>query len=408
MLTLAGALDGRDEEITVLFVDLDRFKVVNDVFGHAAGDELLRITAERLRALVRTQDTIGRIGGDEFLVVCPGLDNPVDALALADRVAAGLGEPVDLAGGRIDVQASLGVARTRAGSATAAEVVADADAAMYESKRMGRGEPILHRSAADTVRPLRTTSAPALRRALTSGELDVHFQPVVGLANGRTLGYEALLRWRQGGRWVAAADFIELAEVTGLIIEIGQWVVNEVCRQAGSARRLLGDDLLWFVNVSSLELAVPGMAVSVADTLSRHDLPAGSVVFEVTEHAGLAAGAIAHRTLLELDEVGVGVALDDFGTGWSSLALLRTVPVSWLKVDRSFISDLTDGADRHLVHSVLDLARRLDIRTVIEGVETDEQRRQLLALGAQVAQGHLFSEAEPLEHFLPDLRMSTA
>lgn len=408
MLTLTAALDGRDDDSTVFFVDLDRFKVVNDIFGHAGGDELLVATAARLRELVRVQDTIGRIGGDEFLVVCPGLANETDALALAERVAARLAEPVKVAGELIEVQASVGVARSGVGRSAAADVVADADAAMYVSKRKGRGVPVLHRRSSGKVRPLRNTSAPALRRALTSGELAVHYQPVVDLASGTTLGFEALLRWSQGGRWVVAQEFIELAEVTGLIIEIGQWVVDQVSGQAGAARRELGKDLLWFVNVSSLELAVPGMAVSVTDTLERGDLPPASVVFEVTEHAGLAAGAIAHRTLVELEEVGVGIALDDFGTGWSSLALLRDLPVSWLKVDQSFISDLSAGNDRHLVGAVLDLGRRLHLRTVIEGVETEQQRQQLLELGAVTAQGHLFSAAEPLEHFLAGVHSSTA
>ena len=407
MLTLAGALEGPDRVVTVLFVDLDRFKVVNDVFGHASGDELLLVTAERLRSLVRNQDTIGRIGGDEFLVVCPGLDNPDDGLQMAERVAGGLSEPVVLGGEPVEVCASVGVARSRPGT-TAAEVVADADTAMYESKRQGNGEPVLHRSASGMVRRLRTTSAPDLRRALTSGQLAVHFQPVVDMVGGGTIGFEGLLRWRQANRWVAAQEFIELAEMTGLIIEIGQWVVDEVCRQAVLTRQLLVDELLWFVNVSSLELAVPGMAASVAETLQRHELPPSSMVFEVTEHAGLAEGAIAQRTLFELDEAGLGVALDDFGTGWSSLALLRSLPVDWLKVDRAFISNLSTGRDRHLVQMVLDLATRLQIETVIEGVETDGQRQQLLDLGARLAQGHLYSRAEPIEHFLPAVTSSMA
>jgi EAL domain-containing protein (putative c-di-GMP-specific phosphodiesterase class I) len=271
---------------------------------------------------------------------------------------------------------------------------------MYASKREAAGRPVMATTGGGEPEMVRTSSvvdrAEALRRAMEAGELDVHFQPV-HRSSGELLGFEALLRWHRDGRLVPAADFIEAAEATGLICEVGPWVVDEVCRRAVASRRT---DLTWFVNLSPRELAAPRTIGAVHDALDRHGLPASSLVVEVTEHASLAEGGVASGVVAELAAMGVVAAIDDFGSGWSSLSSLLAVPAGWLKIDRRFVGAVGTPQGEAIVAAVIDLARRLGIRTIAEGVEDDAQLSVLRALGVDCLQGYLLGRPAPLDDLL--------
>jgi diguanylate cyclase (GGDEF)-like protein/PAS domain S-box-containing protein len=385
----------RSAGTAAIFVDLDRFKPINDRLGHTAGDRVLEIAATRLKAVVRDGDIVGRFGGDEFLLLLTGVSEVSEALEVAGRVANVLHKQVTLPGGSVDMRASVGVAWSCQPGLTAGELVAEADTAMYESKRQGAGRPVLFGSSLPMVAGSGLEDERWLRDALAKDLLEVHYQPIVDLDDGRTIGYESLVRGRRDGRLVVAGDFIELAERTGLIHDIGVLVLERTVAQA-AAQGAAADGLHWAVNASSLEIAAPGFTATVERCLTRHGVRPEQLIIEVTEHSSLGDSDQARTALRELDELGVLIALDDFGTGFSSLALLRTLPVSIVKIDRTFTAAITnDTRSRQLVDATIEMARRLDLTTVIEGVETEDQRELLLSLGGLRAQGWLFSPALP-------------
>lgn len=400
--TMLAMHAGRNSTTAAIFVDLDRFKQVNDLLGHAAGDELLVHVAEALRSVVRGDDVVGRLGGDEFLVLCPGSSGPDEALKVAGRIAEVVHRDIEIAGTSVELRASIGVACSSDDHRDADSLVAEADLAMYESKRQGACQPVLFAS------PMRRYVAGAasperlLRRALDHGELAVHYQPIVELRSGTPKAYEALLRWWRDGRLVVAGEFIDLAEQTGLIHDIGAWVLDEVCREAARPCHA-ASDLRWAVNLSPLQVAARGLAGFIEEALARHGTSPRSIVAELTEHQTLGDSPVARATLHELHELGVRIALDDFGTGWSSLELVRTLPVDFLKVDRTFTAALeTEPAASHITATVLDLGRRLGAHVVVEGIETKGQRRHLLGLGATLGQGYLYSRALSPEELFAD------
>jgi diguanylate cyclase (GGDEF)-like protein/PAS domain S-box-containing protein len=400
MSTLDERIAAPGAGLGIIFVDLDGFKQVNDTLGHATGDALLVGVGARLREAVRPGDIVGRVGGDEFLVVCTEIDD-VDAVRqIADRIDGALARGVHAADGQIEVRASLGVAHTTTAAASSDRLVAEADAAMYVAKREARETaPAVVTAAHDRPSALRTRATDdelELQWAIEHGDLEVHFQPVVALSSRSVRGLEALVRWRRDGEMVPAVSFIELAERTGLIVEMGAFIVNEVCRQA--AAHGFDDSLRWFVNMSPTELAAPGALASVLASLDRHDLGAERIVVEVTEHSDLSESVSARRAVEGLAAAGASIALDDFGTGYSSLALLRSLPIEWIKVDRSFTMDLgVDPVARHLIDICADLARKLDLGLIVEGVETEAQAAILADAGVELVQGYLFSPARPIE-----------
>lgn len=401
MQILDDALARPGERMAVVFIDLDRFKAINDELGHAAGDELLVVAADRLRSVVRGDDVVGRIGGDEFLVVCPRVSSAEEAIDIAERVAAVMRREVELQVGMIDMRASVGVAWTGSETTDADELVARADAAMYESKRRGIGRPVAFAPALRRTDAIKLDDERALHHALERGDLVVHFQPIVRLETGAPIGFESLVRWSRGSYGVAASEFIEMAEETGLIHELGSRVRGELVRNATDFRQRAGDAALWFSNLSMQELQMPGIVESVTDAIDEMGLPRESFVVEFKCTVGHDEMEIAARSLSQLADAGLGLALDDFGAGTASLDVLRLVPLSWVKIAPSFTTSLTiDPVAERIVESMLALSSSLAISSIAKGVETEAQRAMLVDMGADLGQGHLFAAAAPLTTLL--------
>jgi diguanylate cyclase (GGDEF)-like protein/PAS domain S-box-containing protein len=395
--------------VGVLFLDLDRFKDINDARGHAAGDRVLTQLVPRLRAELRATDTLVRFGGDEFAVVCEALQSPDDATALADRLLLAVARPLTLDGVEYATTASIRIAVGRRGdAATAAALIRDADTAMYQAKRRGGNrhelfDEVLRRRVLRRVELERE-----LRGALRSGELFLLYQPLVPLDDTRRMGSEALLRWRRPGHGIVCpGEFISTAEQSDLILAIDEWVIDQACGQLAQwiARTAeLGlPELRCGVNISARHVARPELLETVRDALARHAVAPRHLVVEITESALITDPTGAARTLGALRELGVFTGLDDFGTGYSSLLWLRDFPLSSFKLDRSFIAALeTSESNRTIVRSMCELGLDLDLTVVAEGVETEAQAQLLRQFGCRLAQGHLFAAPMPgdeLVHF---------
>jgi diguanylate cyclase (GGDEF)-like protein len=378
------------------FLDLDRFKLVNDSHGHEVGDQLLKGLGERLAAAVRPGDVVGRFGGDEFVVVVPGVSDDAAALELAERIRAALAAPLLVAHRELFVSGSVGVAVHRPGE-DAEAVLRNADTAMYRAKAHGRNCAAVFDAAMreSAVALLRTQSD--LHRALERDELTVLYQPKVDLEDGTVLGAEALVRWRHPERGlISPLDFIPVAEETGLVVPIGGWVLREACSWAVRATERQGRPVTVAVNVSSLQLAQPDFAEVVADALTTTGLAPQQLCLEVTESMLVEDPTVAHASLAGLRAHGVRVALDDFGTGWSSLTYLQQLPVDEIKLDRSFVNKVTeDPTAATIVASLIGMAEAMGLSITAEGIETAEQLAFLRRHGNLDGQGYLFSRPVP-------------
>jgi diguanylate cyclase (GGDEF)-like protein len=393
-------------QVGVLFVDLDRFKVVNDTLGHSVGDEVLIRIGERLLGSVRPGDTVGRLAGDEFVVVCEDIETN-DLLRVAERVSAAIQAPLPLYGRESVMTASVGVAVVDGGG-RAEDVLRDADVAMYRAKERGRARIEIFDAAIRARLLARLETEQALRRALQDGQLRLHYQPIVRCTDTRLLAVEALVRWeRPGAGLVGPAEFIAVAEDSDLIIHIGRWVLGEACAQLGrwqAARPSLAG-LRVAVNLSARQFTDPDLVSIVAEELTRAGVPPQSLCLEITESVLMEEVEATAETLRTLKQLGVGLSIDDFGTGYSSLSYLKQFPVDVVKIDRSFVSGLgTDPDDHAIVNAVVSLAHALSLEAVAEGVETDRQLHELRRLGCDGAQGYLLGHPVPARPSGPAVR----
>ncbi len=382
----------------VLFMDVDRFKVVNDSLGHMLGDQLLIAMARRVQQCVRPGDTVARLGGDEFTVLLEDIVDVNDTLRIAERIQSEVTLPFTLGTHEVYTTVSLGIALSGEQYRKPEEVLRDADTAMYQAKAQGKARHEVFdpgmRHHAVTLLQLETD----LRRALDRGEFQVFYQPIVSVPQRRLAGFEALLRWNHPERGlVVPADFIRLAEETGLIVSIGQWVLWEACRQVRTWHDLQtgdGERLTVSVNLSARQFQDPALVERVADALSVTDLPPSSLRLEITESVLMDQAEQSVRLLDQLKELGVQVQADDFGTGYSSLSYLHRFRIDALKIDRSFVAPIGRASEGgEIVRTIVTLAQNLGMSVIAEGVETDKQRLHLGKLGCQQMQGHLFSPA---------------
>lgn len=395
-----GARAGSD--VCVLFVDLDRFKSINDSLGHSVGDEVLELVAARLQEAVRPSDTVGRLSGDEFVVVCEDI-SPEDALRIADRVATTVARPVALYGRELVLTVSVGLA-TACPSATAEDVLRDADVAMYRAKERGRARIEVFDEAIRAQMLARIEMEHALRRAIGAGELRLHYQPVVDAGTGKLVALEALVRWQHPEKGLLYPDtFISLAEQAGLIIPLGRWVIEEACRQLAAwrtERSPLGAVRI-AVNLSARQFADANLVELVANALRTFRLPGPLFGLEITESVLMEEAEVTVATLRRLKELGVHLAIDDFGTGYSSLSYLQMFPVDTVKIDRSFVHHMgEDGGNDVIVAAVVGLAKALDLDVIAEGVETPAQLENLRRLGCGVVQGYLFGRPQAPEAYV--------
>ena len=395
-LSIQRAKSGRGHRFAVLFLDLDRFKNVNDSLGHGAGDQLLDAIARRLEQLSRPADTVARTGGDEYAVLLDGLQDHDDAVNFAERLQKELANPFVIAGQEVYVTASVGIALSDSSFETPENLLRDADIAMYRAKEKGKAryevfDSVMHARA---VALLRLEND--LRRAIERQEFRVFYQPIVALETRRIVGFEALVRWQHPERgFVPPGEFIPLAEETGLVADIDRWVLRESCRQMAEWQQLAPANraLTLSANLSSKELTQADLVGSIKSTLDETGFDPHCLRLEITESAVMENAETSATMLAQLRDIGVRISIDDFGTGYSSLSYLHRFPVTTLKIDRSFIGRMTeDGEKFEIVRTIMTLANNLGMDTVAEGVETERQLAQLRLLKCEYGQGYLFSK----------------
>ncbi|HEY0009904.1 MAG TPA: EAL domain-containing protein [Tepidisphaeraceae bacterium] len=410
---LAQARRDPHYHFAVLFMDLDRFKIVNDSLGHAAGDRLLTTVAQRLRECLRESDTVvssdtrdddesdpvvARLGGDEFTVLLDGLRTPGDAARVAQRLLAAVCQPVAFAGHELEITASIGIVAGNADYASEKDVLRDADAAMYKAKEAGKNRFAIFDESLHAAAVARLEMESDLRHAVERNELLLHYQPIVSLQTKKLKGFEALVRWQRNGRLISPGEFIPLAEDIGLIVPIGAWIMQQACRQLADWQSRFPDaaSMSMSINLSRRQLIDPDLVPMVNRILKTTGVNPESVILEITESVIMDDQDGARAVLTALKATGVRLSMDDFGTGYSSLSCLHRFPLSELKVDRGFIADLQGkrGAAA-VVHAVIGLAHNLGLVVVAEGLEKLEHVAFLQAMDCDYGQGYLF--AKPLE-----------
>ncbi|MDE1528601.1 EAL domain-containing protein [Pseudomonas carnis] len=399
------AVNERGGCFALMFIDLDGFKPVNDAFGHHLGDQLLREVGLRLREDLRSQDTLARIGGDEFVLLVQ-LTQPDDAMGLAERQVGLINRTFMVAEHELQISASVGIAMFPGNGNSPQELLMNADAAMYHAKGMGKNGYSFFDVSMNTNARKQLQLLQDLRNALEQGQFRLHYQPKFDAVSGLAVGAEALLRWEHPQQGLLMpATFIALAEKTGLIIPIGEWVLDEACRQMS----------LWYtqdyehwriaVNLSALQFCHAGLVNSVAAALERHQLPANSLTLEITETTAMSDADASMTVLQQLSDMGVDLSIDDFGTGYSSLMYLKRLPANELKIDRGFVRDLEhDSDDAAIVSAIVALGQALGLRIVAEGVETDAQQSFLTRLGCDSLQGYLLGHPLPADSFMTNIR----
>src|ERR1700694_2235474 len=382
-----------DQQLAVLYIDIDEFKSVNDTLGHLIGDELLKSVAVGLGRCVRATDFVARLGGDEFAIVQTAIETPTDITDLVTRVFDAIREPFECLGHQVTTDASIGIALAPQHGADLNQILKNADRAMYAAKPAGRRPWRFFEPDMDPRVKTRRNLEMDLRQAITDGALEVYYQPCVSLGDNKITGCEALLRWRHSERgMVSPAEFIPIAEETGLINQLGEGVLTTACAEAAT----WPDDIKLAVNVSPVQFKSGTLALKIVAALAASGLPANRLELEITEAVLIRDDEAALAILHQLRAIGVRIALDDFGTGYSSLSYLQRFPFDKIKIDRCFVSDIAeiDGSSP-IVQAVVNIAASRNMTTTAEGVETQAQREILRALGCTEMQGYLFSAASP-------------
>jgi diguanylate cyclase (GGDEF)-like protein len=389
----------RGANLAVLYLDLDHFKNINDTLGHSIGDELLKTAAERLRSCVRETDTIARLGGDEFAIIQTEIDQPTDAAALADRIQEAIRAPFDLDGLHAVTNVSIGISLAPANATVSTELMKQADMALYRAKAAGRNTYRFFEPEMDTSMRARRRIESSLREALVNGGLELHYQPIVRVADDTITGVEALLRWRHAERgMLSPAEFVPVAEETGLIIPVGEWVLRQACSDAAK----WPGEIKVAINLSPAQFKDRRLMPIILSALAGSGLHPSRLELEITEELLLQDDESTLARLHQLRELGVQIVMDDFGTGYSSLNYLRRFPLDKIKIDQAFIGGLSDGnaVSIAIVHAVVGIAKVLKVRTTAEGIETEEQMNLVKALGCTEMQGYLFGTPTPAEEMI--------
>ena len=402
-IQVAIAQAARDANgLALLFVDLDRFKTINDSLGHQAGDQLLRLVGERLKSWVRSGDTVSRVGGDEFIVLCPNCDSPEDASSLGDKLLGAIAQPYQIDDTELVITASIGIALYPDNGADANSLIGNADVAMYLAKENDRNNYQFYSPELNARNLERLQMELRLRHALEEGEFLLYFQPQIDARDGKIVGAEALIRWLEPELGlIPPGRFIPLAEETGQIQAIGEWVLQQSCRHLKKWQEMGLTNLPIAINLSARQFKQSSFVDTIGQTMAEHELPAHLLELELTESMLMKDVPQTTAKLNQLKKMGFRISIDDFGTGFSSLNYLRHFPLDVLKIDQSFVRELFDeGAALAIIESIIALARSLGMRTVAEGVETAEQRAILESSGCDILQGYLISRPLPEAEFL--------
>ena len=384
-----------EETVAVHHLDLDQFKAVNDTFGHPVGDKLLKVVADRLRGLVRETDTIARTGGDEFVIVQSPITDPAQATSLAQAIIALISEPFDIDGHRAVIGASIGIAIGPGDGAKPDKLLRNADLALYKAKDDGRGTFRFFEATMDLQMQTRRIMEQDLRKGLPGGEFELYYQPVVNLASNAISGFEALIRWNHPEKGlISPATFIPLAEDIGFIVPLGEWVIRQACATAAH----WPDDLHVAINISAAQFRSPGLLQVIVGALATSGLQPTRLEIEITETVLLHNRDTTLAVLHQLRALGVRIAMDDFGTGYSSLTYLQCFPFDKIKIDRSFVKDITENAGSlNIVRAVAALAKGMGMAATAEGVETGAQLDKIVSEGCTEMQGFLFSRPLPVQ-----------
>lgn len=398
---LLSEAERNDDKVAVMFMDLDDFKKINDTLGHETGDKLLVEAAARIDHALRSGDTVGRLGGDEFLVLLGGLNGAIDARPITEKLLTAFKEPFRIDGRELIQSTSIGVAIYPDDGDNASELLRKADSAMYHAKELAWNTYSFFTETMNRDVSRRLALEEQMHGALGRREFEVHYQPKIEIGSGRIIGTEALLRWNNPALGnVSPVEFIPIAEQTGLIVPIGRFVLAEAIANTALLQQNYDADFGIAVNLSPRQFRDAQMASHIEDAMQQHGLARGSLELEITEGVLLAGHSYIDETLAELKDIGVTIAMDDFGTGYSSMSYLRKYPFDVLKIDRVFISDITvDQADRELINAIIAMAHGLNLKVVAEGVETDGQFKYLKEQGCDYAQGYLFSKPLPAGRF---------
>jgi diguanylate cyclase (GGDEF)-like protein len=384
----------RGEQLAVLYIDIDEFKSVNDSLGHPVGDELLKAVASRLQSCIRETDFVARLGGDEFAIVQTGIKQPSDVVELVKRIYEAIREPHECLGHQVATDASIGIALAPNDGTELDQLLKSADLAMYGAKADGRRTYRFFEPQMDACVRARRTLELDIRQAIAEGAFELHYQPIVNLGSNEIVGCEALLRWNHPVRgMISPAEFIPIAEETGLILQMGDWVLSTACAEATN----WPPGIKLAVNISPVQFRSHAFSLKVANALATTGLSASRLELEITEAVLIRDDEAALAMLQHLRAIGVRIALDDFGTGYSSLSYLQRFPFDKIKIDRCFVNDIAEAeGSSSIVQAVINIARARNMTTTAEGVETERQREMLLSFGCTEMQGYLFSPAMPV------------